>query len=262
MDIVISGQRIALSVASITGRREENEDSAGWVAITDKGTCGEIANEGAIESDTISDNGLLFSIVCDGMGGLEHGKAVSTLVVKSSLEWIQKNRFEDADDIFIAYREFLHGLEEEIMSTYPKSGTTVVVCFFFRGKWYSMHIGDSRCYSLSKGKITRTRDHSPVEELFRSGFIDENEMNTHPMKNMISAYIGGGFSDKLILDSLDDPDLIILCSDGAYGYSDSVDFMEIIRSSQDSEKIVNTFLEKGSRDNITLISIRFPSDTS
>lgn len=142
------------------------------------------------------------------------------------------------------------------MSIYPDSGTTLEVFCGFENTWYTMTLGDSRCYTIEGDRITRTRDHSLVEELYRKGLIDESEINTHPMKNMISAFIGGGHASKLRLENVDKWDRAVICSDGACGCMADREFAEYIRNVEDSESLVKTAFDKGSKDNITAILIK------
>lgn len=130
------------------------------------------------------------------------------------------------------------------------------MCFAFNDEWYSMHIGDSRCYSFSQGLVTRTRDHSPVEMLFRSGLIDEYEMNTHPMKNMISAYIGGGHADKLSVNKIVDPERILLGSDSIFVSTPTDVFEGILKKECEISQLVDYALTYGSRDNISGVLIQ------
>ena len=253
--VTIFGKTVDISAASIEGRRSENEDSAGWIAKTRDGTSGEILGIKKIHSNASVKDEILFCILCDGMGGLSNGKAMSSEVVSRSIEWVQKSIFEDSQEVFIGYRNFLFFLEKELMEKYPQSGTTVVILFGYKGEWHSMHIGDSRCYSITKKNIWRTKDHSPVEKLYQTGLIEEFEMNTHPMKNVISAFIGGGHSTKLELNKLQNFKKSVLCSDGAYGYMTLDQFRCLILESQCAEEIVQCAYDLESKDNISVIQV-------
>ena len=55
-----------------------------------------------------------------------------------------------------------------------------------------LHVGDSRLYRFDKGRLReRTADHSVVELLRLQGRISEEEMKTHPKKNVVYEALGG-----------------------------------------------------------------------
>lgn len=256
MQIQLFDGAISVDTASVTGPRLENEDSIGWIAISANSIVGETADRHPISKSSSIGKRMAFFIVCDGMGGLNNGKEMSRSVVDRSIDWVGKSLFEKAEDVFIGYRNYLSDLEKDLMSKYPKSGTTIAVAFYYDDEWYSMHLGDSRCYWITKGTITRTKDHSPVEEMYRAGIIDESEMHTHPMKNVISAFFGGGYSTKLEFDKLGKPDHTILCSDGLFGHLEPHDFASILSRNLSASQMVEEALITGSRDNVSIIDIK------
>lgn len=107
MFINIFGKAISITVESITGKRQDNQDSAGWIVLTKSGIKGEITNKHIIDSDFASDDEILFCIVCDGMGGLENGQVVSSTVVNSSIDWVQNTVFQSTNDVIAKYEAFL-----------------------------------------------------------------------------------------------------------------------------------------------------------
>ena len=149
MRIDVFGSNFDVTSASIVGQRSENQDSAGWLAMTEKGIFGTDVDGNPIREFVGATDEIVFCIVCDGMGGLDNGKAVSSRVVSDSLEWIRRSIFDTPKDLFIGYRDHLCDLEKSLMSDYPKSGTTAAILFGFHGQWFSMHVGDSRVYTLS-----------------------------------------------------------------------------------------------------------------
>ena len=81
-------------------------------------------------------------------------------------------------------------------------------------------------------------------------------MNDHPMKNIISAYIGGGYASELVLDELGRFEIAVVCSDGAFSYMGIDEFKDLMTSSDDAEQIASKALELGSKDNISVIECR------
>ena len=81
--------------------------------------------------------------------------------------------------------------------------------------------GDCRVYRLQGGFLDKlTHDHSRVQELFDRGEISEEEMRTHPNKNIVTA---GVIADEIFATEffcrefpLKDGDKFFACSDGVW----------------------------------------------
>lgn len=252
MIVHIFGKELDISSCSILGRRNDNQDSFGWIAFTDHGA---FSSSGPIEGFT-EGRELFLGIVCDGMGGLKFGKEASRMLVDRTLDWIISAEKQSLDSLVKQYRDIiLPSIEGEIMSLYEDSGTTLSMLLAMKDEWLSLHLGDSRLYAVGiDGAEFRTEDHSPVEAMRKAGMITEDEMEGHSMKNLISQYVGGGFANDLEVNGIDDWSRIVICSDGAYGSMPRERFFDLIKNN-DAESIVHSCFESGSTDNITVISI-------
>ena len=199
---------------------------------------------------------FMFAVVCDGMGGMRDGAIASHIVIEGLLEWARAQPMDDVDTTLESLSESLEAVEGIIMESHPGSGTTLSVVFDVSNEWVSIHLGDSRCYVTGPGLWWRTADHSPVEAMFRNGLIDEDEMNEHPMSNLISKYVGGDHSNKTDVESVPPGwDKLILCSDGAFGYMSPSQFQNLMEAAGSAKEIVKTSLEQGSKDNTSVLMI-------
>ena len=97
-------------------------------------------------------------------------------------------------------------------------GTTCVALLFGRdGKAWVAHVGDSRAYRLSAGRLSQlTNDHSVVGELMRMGKITSEQARNHPQRNEILRAIGTQESVSVDLSPVpvEPGDRFLLCSDG------------------------------------------------
>ena len=86
---------------------------------------------------------------------------------------------------------------------------------------YWAHVGDSRLYFFRHGRlVTRTQDHSRLQQLFEQGHITEAQMITHPDRNKIYNCLGGMMPPEVELSrrmSIEAGDILMLCSDGLWG---------------------------------------------
>lgn len=83
------------------------------------------------------------------------------------------------------------------------------------------HTGDSRAYLFRAGAlVTRTVDHSLVQQLVAGGMLDEEGARAHPQRNMLLSALGS--ADEMPDISVSAPmplaagDVLLLCSDGIW----------------------------------------------
>ncbi len=250
MELEMFGNSYSISASSVAGRRADNQDSFCWIYSDGNGY---VTGNGKPEGRKGCE--MFAAAVCDGMGGLSGGAEASRFVTDFITKWSLKGHRGSLEDMCFDFTEAIVSAEKELMSGFEGSGTTLSMVLGVGGRWASLHLGDSRCYTIDgNGKEFRTEDHSPVESMRKAGILDESEMKDHPMKNIISRYLGGGFAEKLEIRELEEWDVLVLCSDGAYGSVSREDFFRYIRE-MDAEKITGACYESGSRDNITVLRI-------
>ena len=166
-------------------------------------------------------------VVADGMGGYRGGQVASRSLVKHMLRHFKARKFPVMDPqkylkelIADAHLAIISAGNKQTPPVEPR--TTCVVCLVQGGFAWWAHVGDSRLYMFRAGKpFKRTVDHSKVEELRRKGEINEEEMKSHPQRNLVTRCVGfqphppvPTFSDKIPLEKYD---MFVLCSDGLWG---------------------------------------------
>jgi serine/threonine protein phosphatase PrpC len=111
-----------------------------------------------------------------------------------------------------------YSAENELLES-PR--TTCVAAVIQRDMAYWAHVGDSRLYFFRQGRlVTRTQDHSRVQQLFDQGRITEAQMTTHPERNKIYNCLGGMIPPEVELSRrmpIESGDILMLCSDGLWG---------------------------------------------
>ena len=96
-----------------------------------------------------TDDDRLF-ILCDGMGGHEHGEVASRTVCKAmsnAILSLDKQSFTD-DDLLDALQVVYRQLDSLDNSHLKKMGTTLCLLYFHKGGLTAAHIGDSRIYHI------------------------------------------------------------------------------------------------------------------
>lgn len=179
-----------------------------------------------------------FFVVCDGMGGHEHGEVASQTVCQALAEHI--NRHWDgnffSDDLF---HDALHAAILEINKldedSVRKPGTTMTFLCLHSGGVTAAHIGDSRIYHIRPSErriLYKSRDHSLVYDLFLSGEIKKEEMATYNKKNVLTRAILPNQdrepkADIVHITDICPNDYFILCTDGLL---ENMDDKELVRT--------------------------------
>ena len=144
--------------------------------------------------------------------------------------------------------------------------TTCVVCILQGNSAHWAHVGDSRLYLLRNKKIlSRTIDHSYVEELFRQGLISEADMLTHPKRSYLTQCVGGIEQKPNVsygsMEPLKEQDTFVLCSDGFWTAIDEKSLCDINEQADLSTTIQQLAATAESNsypqsDNISAVALR------
>jgi serine/threonine protein phosphatase PrpC len=170
-------------------------------------------------------SGQVLLCVADGMGGHARGDLAAQAAVDSLSNSFLRQRGAVIDPAAFL-KTALHSAHLEVIEAgrncrpaiTPR--TTCVVCLVQAGQAFWAHVGDSRLYLFRDGVLkTRTRDHTPVEDLLQNGVIGEAELSRHPLRNSVNRCLGGAPAlPKISFDEteLAPGDTLLLCSDGLW----------------------------------------------
>ncbi len=224
------------------------------------------SNQDAVFTSTLED-GAVFAIVCDGMGGANAGNVASDMAVRVISEYITQS-YRIGMDFYDIEKMFKNAISSANMEIYDMSlnndelkgmGTTVVAALVRDGTAVIAHVGDSRAYMAGESLKAITRDHSVVQSLVESGKITPEDAKVHPRKNVITRALGT--EENVVVDScqikLDTNDILLLCTDGLSGYADEDSIYEVLKAdiSQSADSLIELAKAGGGRDNITVAVI-------
>ncbi|MBQ8164999.1 MAG: Stp1/IreP family PP2C-type Ser/Thr phosphatase [Clostridia bacterium] len=223
-----------------------------------------------------ADGSVRFFIVADGMGGHNAGEIASKMAVDTFVEaasafdatHIRSSSMPDRLSKFI--KDTVFKIDRKIIKKSRGGdncfgmGTTAVICAVFGRTVVIGNVGDSRAYIANKytGIKQITVDHSYVEELKKSGYLTQEEVDNHPKKNAITRALG--FLEEegadVFIKELSRGERIILCTDGLTSMVSDEKISEIVNGNLfltlACKKLVKCANENGGTDNITVAVIQ------
>lgn len=197
--------KFAFVAESRVGGRSYNEDRLGMVCTSQ----------------------AVLLVLADGMGGHAHGEVAAQITVDVFSELFRKTakpRLQHPRRFLLnagheAHQAILDHAIRHRMSEVPS--TTLVAAVLQQDELWVAHAGDSRGYQLRDGAVSwRTHDHSHVQRLIDTGFLNEIDAHDHPARNRIYnclGAIGDPDIDLAEVRALSCGDTILLCSDGVWG---------------------------------------------
>ena len=169
---------------------------------------------------------VVFTVICDGMGGLSKGELASSTLLKAFSSWFEEkfpailyNGLRE-DTIKNQWKKIAFEQNQKIMrygeSQGLKIGTTLTALLIAKGNYYVLNIGDTRAYEISDTLCQITKDQSVVAREVEKGNITLEQAKIDPRRNVLLQCVG---ASKVI-----EPDfftglakknaIYMLCSDG------------------------------------------------
>lgn len=218
----------------------------------------------------------LFAVLCDGMGGTEHGGMASRRTVSVLRGLISKREIYDM--ALERPGDFLHLALESSDSTVSGdvglqgSGTTLTMLLLNGRQAYWASVGDSRLYILrGKEMVQATRDHNYrlcLDELKAQGRIGQQRYVEELVRGRaLVSYIGMGGLQLFDLTQHPMPiypgDIFLLTSDGLTGLLSDAEIQSVLESDdsleQRGDRLAKMALVRGqsrSMDNTTFVLIQ------
>jgi protein phosphatase len=226
----------------------------------------------------------LLAILADGMGGYEAGEVASAMAIEHLRQCLLREptfaglagdaavRPENLD-VNACQNLLAQALRDTNKHVFTASrtpgvgkrgmGCTAEVVYVDGRHLIVGHVGDSRVYHYSRGRLTQvTRDQTLVNRLVELGHLTPEEAEDHPRKNELQQAIGGQpVVDPLTYSTTLKPgDWVVVCSDGLTNHVDHDLLTELIQRADSAEmcarRLVNLANLQGGSDNTTVIAIR------
>lgn len=262
----LAANRLEIGFLSHVGRvRSNNEDS--FCAFT--ASVPRLNNSGP-------ELALTFLAIADGMGGHENGEVASNLAVRKMSEGVLRDFYlpsiegrqpgREGESPLETLTSLIENTNDYILQESQRNRTsmgTTLTCAVLIGQTAIIgHVGDTRLYILEKssGKLRQvSHDHSVVQRLVEMGALTSEEAQYSPQRSVLYMTMGQKpqVEPDVELVSLADVTAMLLCSDGLWELVEDHLIEETLKKAGSAgeacEKLVNTALEAGGVDNITVV---------
>ena len=217
-------------------------------------------------SDELAKQVGFAAILADGVGGESHGEVASRLAVTAVLRVfdtaepqtppaaLQRAAFDAASqavyDPNMAQRDG------------GRMATTLTLALFRENAVHVAHVGDTRVYHVSKGRIRLlTTDHNFVAPSVKFRLAHEHQTMADPKRSQLTRSVGTDPITKF--DSsrteLAKGDIVVQCTDGLYGFVVQDEIREIASHhppQEDCRRLVALAERRQSDDNLSVQIIR------
>lgn len=214
-------------------------------------------------------NGCTLAIVADGMGGKSGGRKAADQVVLTAQQ-IFERFVPEKDDGPEMLRQLVmeaHLMIKLTAITAEEEPHSTVAAYLIKPNLECdvVHAGDSRVYHFrGADMVSRTTDHSYVQRLMDEGKLTEEEANTHPQSNLLTACLGTQQDPPVALSHIPElqiGDTMLACSDGLWHYFTPKELGAIVEAlppREASEMLVGKARQRarGGGDNLSLALVR------
>ena len=181
----------------------------------------------AIKIAETPDGQALFSLVCDGMGGLAKGEVASKEVICAFCDWFDQQfaemvKNESFSEGALKY-QWLHlavDMNEKIKAYGEHNGimlgTTISAILMYRGRYYIVHVGDSRIYQMSSTVQQLTADQTLVAREIAAGRLTPEQAETDSRRSVLLQCIGASpvVEPDFVAGDIQAGATYMICSDG------------------------------------------------
>jgi serine/threonine protein phosphatase PrpC len=220
-------------------------------------------------------HGGFLAVLCDGMGGMEHGDIASQTAVRAILEAYARKT--PSERIPAALERSAREANERVIQAALNLGfkegvgTTLVAAVLHAGGLYFISVGDSAVFHVRAGQVHMVkRPHvfaDLLDQAAARGDISHSEAAQHPERESLTSFIG--IHELQEIDRNIEPlllvpgETILLASDGMFKTLDTSEIQACLTGHPQSwpQALVSRTLARANpgQDNVTVVSITLDS---
>ena len=221
------------------------------------------------------EHGGFVAVVCDGMGGMEHGDAASQVAVHAFLQSYREKTFEET--IPAALERSVRFANEQVVSLARELGlvggvgTTLVAIAARESSFHFISVGDSGIFLVKDAAEIHTVNSPHVyanylDQAVARGELDRASALAHPEREALTSYIGGEVLEEIDQNAEPWPihpgETILLASDGLFKTLDHREMAACLWGEPHTwpANLVEKVLayRRVYQDNVTVISVTVP----
>lgn len=211
-----------------------------------------------------------FAAVCDGVSGEQAGELAS----QSCLNLMSEARYEKRVNLKRLILD-IHGkitAQSKLLESTANMQTTLCgVAIDEENGLHCFNVGDSRLYRFRNGILEQlSRDQTLVQMLYDEGTITSEQKKVHSHRHIVMPVVGNLDAEPkpdvvVYPDGMRFGDVMLFCTDGLTDYVSTYEIEEILAAPRPLQhrlkELVQTALENGGRDNITMVAVqRYPDE--
>jgi PPM family protein phosphatase len=234
------------------------------------------------EDNFLVDTDIHLYAVCDGMGGHNAGEVASKMAIETLGAFIGKSHKEKEItwpyglDVNLSFdgnrlKTALKLANKKVFKAadnredYTGMGTTAVAGIISDNVLTVGSAGDSRCYVFADGKLSQlTRDDSWVSAAWAEGILSADEIERHPLKNVITKAIGAkeDIDINVVEHKLKPGEVALICSDGLHSMLTDEQILATVNPfpptlEEAAAKLIDAANAAGGKDNVSVVLIRY-----
>ncbi len=204
-------------------------------------------------------------LLADGMGGAQAGERASGIAIETIVRCVREAAPSRTMEgllgaIRVANQEVMAQAAANL--AYQGMGTTVVALLVDLPAAHVASVGDSRVYLWRRSQLERvTSDQTWVNEVGRSLGLSEEQIHSHPFRNVLTMAVGSRegievHSHELTLEA---GDRLLLSSDGLHGVVPETGLRQALGASKSlsetTAELIQMARRAGGPDNITAVVV-------
>ncbi|MEX0874057.1 MAG: protein phosphatase 2C domain-containing protein [Actinomycetota bacterium] len=221
-----------------------------------------LTNRGAVRR--VNEDAFLVSpplfAVADGMGGHAGGEIAAEIALHELTQWLSDPGPKGHD----ALTRAVEGANQAVLSAgsavpaLGDMGCALTVAWFHRGKVTIAHVGDTRAYVFSGGRIEQlTTDMTMATRAAQESDAASEDVKGLPGGNVLTDAIGRkDISIETVTRRLEVGSRVLLCTDGLHRQVSDEAIERILRESIDTEtacqQLVVAAKQAGGKDNVAV----------
>jgi PPM family protein phosphatase len=227
------------------------------------------------EAESFQVHGGFLAVVCDGMGGMEHGDVASQTAVRTVIEAYGRKTPEES--IPRALERSVHQANERVLAAAASlgvaesAGTTLVAAVLQGTSLYYISVGDSALFHLSQGRLRMVnRPHvyaNLLAQAVANGDLSREAAASHPDREALTSFIGVQALGEIDRNTepwpMRDGETILLATDGMFKTVAPVEMQSCLAGHPQSwpAALVKRALDKRqeAQDNVTVVSVTLQS---